>query len=60
MHALSGRYLRSETFANSGVALDENSTYEDLMENIAEITNMDTAQPLAEPGNINTLFKPHV
>jgi NAD(P)-dependent dehydrogenase (short-subunit alcohol dehydrogenase family) len=59
MHALSGRYLRSETFANSGVSLEENSTYEDLLDNIAEVTNMDAAEPLAVPGNINALFKPH-
>ena len=59
MHALSGRYLRSETFANSGVSLEENSTYEDLLDNIAEVTNMDAAEPLAVPGNINALFKPN-
>jgi len=29
------------------------------LDNIAEATNMDAAQPLAVPGNINALFKPN-
>lgn len=58
MHALNGRYLRSETFANHGIDLGENASYEDLLANIDAATDMTTAQPLSEPGNIRTLFSP--
>ncbi|MEM7216965.1 MAG: SDR family NAD(P)-dependent oxidoreductase [Pseudomonadota bacterium] len=56
MHALGGRYLRSETVANQGVQLGQNATYEDLLENIDAVMDMHGATPLAEPGNLSALF----
>ena len=58
LHALSGRYLRSETFANSGVALGDDADYEALLENREAVMNLADAQPLAEPGNVSLLGVP--
>jgi NAD(P)-dependent dehydrogenase (short-subunit alcohol dehydrogenase family) len=55
MHALSGRYLRSETFANTGVSLGDDATYEDLVANMDAVMDVADAKPLAEPGNIGLL-----
>ena len=55
MHALSGRYFRSETFANPGVDLGVATSYEDLVANIDAVTDLKDAKPLAEPGNISLL-----
>ena len=55
MHALSGRFLRSETVANPGVLLGADATYEDLLADIDTVLDLDDAQPLAEPGNIGLL-----
>ncbi len=55
LHALSGRYLRSETFANRGVALGARASYEDLLANIDAVMDLDQARPLAEPGDIARL-----
>ena len=55
IHGLSGRYLRSETFANKGIALDADALAEDLMSNIEEVLDMSSAKALAEPGNISLL-----
>lgn len=55
MHALSGRYLRSETFANSGVDLGAATSYEDLVVQMDDVMDLENAKPLAEPGNIGLL-----
>jgi NAD(P)-dependent dehydrogenase (short-subunit alcohol dehydrogenase family) len=55
MHALSGHYLRSDTFANKGVSLGAGATYEDLLANIDAVMDLQQAKPLAEPGNIESL-----
>ena len=55
MHALSGRYLRSETFANPGVDLGAATSYEDLLAHIDRVMDLEHAQPLEEPGNIGLL-----
>lgn len=55
IHALSGRYLRSETFANPGVNLGVATSYEDLIANIDAVMDLESAKPLAEPGNISLL-----
>lgn len=55
MHALSGRYLRTETFANPGVDLGAATSYEDLIANIDAVMDLENAEPLAEPGNIGLL-----
>ncbi len=55
MHALSGRYLRTETVANTGVVLGAAATYEDLLSNIDAVMDLADAKPLAEPGNIGLL-----
>ena len=55
IHGLSGRYLRSETFANKGVSLDPDALAEDLMRNIEDVLDMSSAKALAEPGNISLL-----
>ena len=55
IHGLSGRYLRSETFANKGISLDPDALAEDLMSNIEDVLDMSRAKALAEPGNISLL-----
>ena len=55
IHGLSGRYLRSETFANKGIALSPDAVVEDLVENINEVLDMSSAKALSEPGNISLL-----
>ena len=55
IHGLSGRYLRSETFANKGISLDPDALAEDLMRNIEDVLDMSSAKALAEPGNISLL-----
>ena len=55
VHALSGRYFRSETVANKGVRLGAEATYEDLMANVETVMDLEGATPLAEPGNIGLL-----
>lgn len=55
IHGLSGRYLRSETFANKGIALSPDAVVEDLVENIDEVLDMSSAKALSEPGNISLL-----
>ena len=55
IHGLSGRYLRSETFANKGIALDADALAEDLISNIEDVLDMSSAKALAEPGNISLL-----
>ena len=55
IHALSGKYLRSETFANKGISLDSDAVAEDLISNIEEVLDMSSAKALAEPGNISLL-----
>lgn len=55
MHALNGRYLRSETFANTGVDLGAATSYEDLVAHIDRVMDLENAKPLAEPGNIDLL-----
>ena len=56
IHGLSGRYLRSETFANKGISLDPEALAEDLMRNImGTFLDMSSAKALAEPGNISLL-----
>lgn len=55
LHALSGRYLRSDVFANGGVSLGAGATYEDLLENIDAMMDLTDAKPLTEPGNIAQL-----
>lgn len=55
LHALSGRYLRSDTFANRGVALGPDASYEGLLENLEAIMDLGDAKPLAEPGNVGLL-----
>ncbi|HBK11244.1 MAG TPA: hypothetical protein DDZ32_00280 [Gammaproteobacteria bacterium] len=57
IHGLSGRYLRSETFANKGISLDPDALAEDLVRNIDEVLDMSNAKSLAEPGNITLLGK---
>ena len=47
--------MRSETFANKGIALDADALAEDLMSNIEEVLDMSSAKALAEPGNISLL-----
>ena len=55
MHGLSGRYLRSEVFANQGVNLSDQGTYEGLVKNLDQVMDMSQAVPLREPGNIALL-----
>ena len=55
IHGLSGRYLRSETFANKGIALDPEALAEDLVSNIDEVLDMSSAKMLSDPGNISLL-----
>ena len=55
IHGLSGRYLRSETYANKGIALSPDAVVEDLVENIDEVLDMSSAKALSEPGNISLL-----
>ena len=55
IHGLSGKYLRTETFANRGISLDPGAVAEDLMSNIEEVLDMSSAKALAEPGNISLL-----
>jgi hypothetical protein len=57
IHGLSGRYLRSETFANKGIALDPDALAEDLISNIEQVLDMSSAKALTEPGNIALLGK---
>ncbi|MGI9325523.1 MAG: SDR family NAD(P)-dependent oxidoreductase [Pseudomonadales bacterium] len=55
LHALSGRYLRSETFANTGVELGAATSYEDFLSEASDVLDLSDAKPLAEPGNIGLL-----
>ena len=58
IHGLSGRYLRSEVFANRGVNLGSEGTYEDLLDSLDNVMDMSDAAPLGEPGNISLLGDP--
>jgi NAD(P)-dependent dehydrogenase (short-subunit alcohol dehydrogenase family) len=55
VHALGGRFFRSETVANPGVALGADTSYEELLENIDSVMDLSDARPLAEPGDIGPL-----
>ena len=55
IHGLSGKYLRTETFANKGISLDSDAVAEDLISNIEEVLDMSSAKSLAEPGNVSLL-----
>ena len=55
IHGLSGKYLRTETFANKGISLDPDAVAEDLISKIEEVLDMSNAEALAEPGNISLL-----
>tara|TARA_B100000575_G_C22545850_1_gene349403 strand:- start:169 stop:465 length:297 start_codon:yes stop_codon:yes gene_type:complete len=55
IHGLSGKYLRTETFANKGISLDPDALAEDLINNIEEVLDMTNAKGLAEPGKISLL-----
>ena len=55
IHGLSGKYLRTETFANKGISLDPGALAEDLISNIEEVLDMSNAKGLAEPGKISSL-----
>ena len=55
IHGLSGKYLRTEIFANKGISLDPDALAEDLISNIEEVLDMSNAKGLAEPGKISLL-----
>lgn len=55
LHGLSGRYLRSETMANTGVELGPDASYEDLLKVADDILDLSDAKALAEPGNLDGL-----
>ena len=55
IHGLSGKYLRTETFANKGICLEPDARAEDLVGNIEEVLDMSNAKALAEPGTISLL-----
>ena len=55
IHGLSGKYLRTEIFANKGISLDPDALAEDLISNIEEVLDMSNAKRLAEPGKISLL-----
>ena len=55
IHGLSGKYLRTETFANKGISLDSDAVADDLISNIEEVLDMSSAKALAEPGNVSLL-----
>ena len=55
IHGLSGKYLRTETFANKGISLNSDAVAEDLISNIGEVLDMSSAKALGEPGNISLL-----
>ena len=55
IHGLSGKYLRTEIFANKGISLDPHALAEDLISNIEEVLDMSNAKGLAEPGKISLL-----
>ena len=55
IHGLSGKYLRTETFANKGISLDPDALAEDLISNIEEVLDMSNAKGMAELGKISSL-----
>ena len=55
IHGLSGKYLRTETFANKGISLNSDAVAEDLISNIGEVLDMSSAKALGELGNISLL-----
>ena len=55
MHSLSGRYLRSEVFANKGINLGPEGSYEQLHQHLDQIMDMSDAKPLKDFGNIRSL-----
>lgn len=55
LHGLSGRYLRSETVANSGTALGPEASYEDFLSVVGDVMDLTDAKPLPDPGNLSGL-----
>ena len=55
IHGISGKYLRTETFANEGISLDQDALAEDLISNIEEVLDMSNAKGMAELGKISSL-----
>ena len=55
MHGLSGRYLRSEIYANKGVDLGADADYDQLLASVGQVLDLSEAKPLKEPGNVRLL-----
>ena len=45
IHAAGGRFSRSQTFTNKGIALGLEANYEDLADDVATVVGMDAATP---------------